>query len=151
MAQRRSCALVSGLALLLSGCGLISPTEQPTLTAVVRPTAQIVVTTFASYVIGDLVMVGECLTVIDEGQIAYTLVWPPDVSAVVEGEAVTITTGLISGNIKTAHMHIGDQVFIGGGEVSILDDQLKSSIPNDCSSPYWVPGGKIGPAPTPAP
>lgn len=104
------------------------------------PTARPIMT---SYIVGELSMVGECLSVVDEHQTAYSLVWPPDVSASVDGDVVTIKTGLVSGNEKVAQLHIGEQVFVGGGQVTVLDEQLKGSIPESCLSPYWVPGDRF--------
>lgn len=148
--SRLVCVMSLSLA-FLSGCKSPATPELRTATVggqPVTPTARPVMT---SYIVGELSMMGECLTVVDEHQAAYSLVWPPDVSASVEGDVVTITTGLVSGNVKVAQLRFGEQVFIGGGQVSVLDNQLKASIPEGCPSPYWVPGDRFEPVATELP
>jgi hypothetical protein len=73
------------------------------------------------------------------------LAWPPDVSAVVAADMVTVTFGLVTGYRREVVLHLGENVHIGGGEAEKLDAQLQQRLPANCSGPYWVVGNSIEP------
>jgi hypothetical protein len=95
---------------------------------------------------GRLVDTDGCLQVIDQlDQSALTLAWPPDISAAVTSDTVTVTFGLVTGHGREVVLHIGENVQIGGGETEKLAEQLQHTLPANCKGPYWVVGNSIEP------
>ena len=141
-AATRCCTIIS--LLFLVGCNLYTtntPTQpaiatiSPTVTITERPTPYVLTTAMAASLQGYLIEENGCLQV-DE----RTLVWPPDFQMSIENDQVRIVSGLVSGKHKEVLITIGSKIKLGGGNIDELDDQLRNSIPTNCTGPYWVVG-----------
>ncbi len=109
-------------------------------------TPGVVITALTAEIRGKLVESDGCLRVINQvDQSARTLAWPPDVSAVVAADTVTVTFGLVTGDRREVMLQLGENVHIGGGEAEKLDAQLQQRLRANCSGPYWVVGNSIEP------
>jgi len=118
--------------LAMTACGArFTPT--PTLTPEpTRLTAQL---------FGKLVAVEGCLRV-NTKYTSYLLAWPPDFTVSSEQDAIQI----IKGNGEKFVLRIGEEVYLGGGEVKsaeFLSEQVRQNLPANCPGPYWVVGSGI--------
>jgi hypothetical protein len=102
------------------------------------PLPQIVATRLTAEVYGKLVVVDDCLRVNTNLGTSYLLVWPPGFDVGVNGETIAIADTITG---EEADWRVGDMVWLGGGEVSNLDEETRQSVPRHCSGPYWVAGG----------
>ncbi len=147
---QRVCKLVVIGSLLGSvACSVFSPpvsmpTVLPTPTA--SPTPYVIMTAMVARLDGELIEVDGCLRVD-----LYALVWPPDHKMTIEDGQVRVVSGLVSGKRREVILKIGEMVTLSGGIVPSLDDQLKLTIPANCSGPYWAVGNKIQPLTTQTP
>jgi hypothetical protein len=73
----------------------------------------------------------------DQGT-SYLLVWPPGFAVRRNGDAVEVVDTVTE---EEGDWRLGDMVWLGGGQVSNLDEQTRSSVPGHCPGPYWVAGG----------
>jgi len=97
--------------------------------------------TWTAEVTGELINLDGCICIRDrESGVYYAIVWTPDVSATIEGDAVRITSGITSGNSSEVVLHFGDMVRLSEGEITHPDDQLLQDIPANFQGPYWVVG-----------
>jgi len=143
--------LLSILLLLLTACN-----AQSKKTATSQPTSEIIATAYASYMIGELVNNEGCIQVRDQNtQIAYTLVWPPDVTGTIEDGQVKVVMGIVRKKVSEIVLDFGDIVFVGGGEGgegSFIDEKLLQQLPSSCEPPYWIVGFEVKKyQPTPMP
>jgi hypothetical protein len=148
--QLRWCSVMVGLFLGVTACG---PTTMPTshpLSPVPQDssaTPEVVSTRLTALLIGELVLVDNCLRIkAPYSTTSHLLVWPPDFEFRVRGDIVEVTDKLY-GDTKT--WHLGDTIEIGGGEILRLDEQLQQRLPVHCRGPYWVFGGWLRPTQTP--
>ncbi len=134
--------LFSGL-LAMVACNS-SSSDIPTTTLTAGP--QVVATAWTAELIGELVEVNHCIRVNDrDSDTSYLLVWPPDMSTIIEMDTVRVVTGAITGNRKEVVLYIGEMVRLSGGETENLDEQLRQALPANCIGPYWVVGFEVGP------
>jgi hypothetical protein len=145
--SKRCVAMIARIGTLLvlllgtTAC-VVSPSPASTPDA----TPEVIITALTAEIRGKLVEIDGCLRVIDQvDQSARTLAWPPDVSAVVAADTVTVTFGLVTGDRREVGLHLGENVHIGGGEAEKLDTQLQQRLPANCNGPYWVVGNSIEP------
>ena len=91
---------------------------------------------------GKLVLDGECLRVNSNNGGSALLLWPPDYSVILHGDALHITEGLVSGTQVEYVLQIGDQVhFAGGAAPYPIDPSFFQVSPTSCPGPYWIYGG----------
>jgi hypothetical protein len=135
--------LATALSLLIAACGT---TIQPTQIRA-PPSPEVISTRLMALLIGQLVMVNQCLRVqASYGPDSFLLVWPADFEASVNGDMVQVTDMLLK---KQATWHLGDTLQVAGGEIPGLDPSLRP-VPANCSGPYWVVGD-VGESSTPTP
>lgn len=93
----------------------------------------------ASELKGKLVLDNGCLRV-DK----YLLIWPHGFSLRTEGEEI-----LIIDSNGQVFARVGDEIYVGGGEVAIPEEEAKEFIeesitgqplPDNCTGPYWIVG-----------
>jgi len=101
-------------------------------------TPQIVATRLTAEVYGRLVVVDDCLRVNTDHGTSYLLVWPSGFAMSMNGDAVEVADAITG---EEAAWRVGDMVWLGGGEVSNLDEQTRQSVPRQCPGPYWAAGG----------
>lgn len=95
--------------------------------------------------IGELINLDGCIRIRDgESGVNYAIVWTPDVSATIEGDAVRVISGMVSGNSSEVVLHFGDLVRLSGGETAHPDEELLENLPANCQGPYWVVGFEVG-------
>lgn len=139
--MRMKFAIISLLLLGTTAC-VVTPISTP----IPSSTPYVIQTAWVAVIYGKLVEADGCLQVIDQlDQSSYTLAWPPDVSASVGGDTVTVTFGLVTGSRREVVLHLGENVQIGGGETERLDEKLQQTLPVNCPGPYWVVGKNIEP------
>ena len=91
---------------------------------------------------GKLVLDGDCLRVDSDNGGSALLLWPPDYSVTIQGDALHITEGIVSGNRVEYVLHIGDQVHLAGGAAPYpIDPSFFQVSPTSCPGPYWIYGG----------
>lgn len=136
------------LALLFSGLlsmvACNSSSNNLTATSTARP--QVVATSWTAELIGELVNIDHCIRVNDiDSDASYLLIWPPDITAIIEIDTIQVVTGAITGNREKVILHIGEMVRLSGGETEKLNEQLMQTLPENCPGPYWVVGLEVGP------
>ena len=90
---------------------------------------------------GTLENEGPCIEVTSpEGHESYTLAWPADFNYEFDGTTL-IVQDIPLGEART--WQVGDDIEIGGGELRVLDESIRDSVPKECSGPYWVFGGWV--------
>ena len=143
--------LIFALSLLVTACGALTP--PPTLTPTPSTTPQVFATRLTDQLTGQLVLVGDCLRVLNRGVPGESLllVFPPGLTA-----SVSRATVLVSDfqDNKEFTWRLGDIVQLAGGNVPVLDPMLQQLLPKDCPGPYWLVGGisaSATPTPTVAP
>jgi hypothetical protein len=99
---------------------------------------QIVATRLTAEVYGKLVVVDDCLRVNTDYGTSYLLVWPPGFVVSMNGDTIEVADTITG---EEAVWRVGDMVWLGGGEVSNLDEQTHQSVPKQCPGPHWVAGG----------
>ena len=126
-----------------------TPTVTPTVTP--TPTQGIIATFMLAVIRGQVVEEDVCLKIVyNDANMKDTLVFPPDASATIEGDQVTIVTGFVTGKREETVFKFGDWAFISGGELSILYEELLNTLPPKCQvPPYWVVGAEVRPAQPP--
>jgi hypothetical protein len=103
-----------------------------------------VATAWLALLFGELVQIDGCVRVKDrDSDTSYLLVWPPDTAMTIEQDMVRIETGIVTGDHKEFVAHFGDQVRLGGGEETNINQELKSTVPAHCTGPYWVMGDEV--------
>ena len=135
--------VLSSLLLLFSLCALLSACAAPpvavTSTGPAPTTAPVAVTQLMAELTGTLQIENGCIRVQgsnDKGSIL--LVWPPDLSATIQGNSVHVVSGLVSGIHEEFVLQAGQSVDLGGGTFSDVNQQLKSTEAGGCPGPYWV-------------
>jgi hypothetical protein len=127
--------------ILLAAC---RPAPTPTVTP--TPTRRVVATFWTALLIGKLEMADGCLHVVSRlSGTNYILVPPPDMSITVEGNRVRFISGIVTGIRAGAMVNLGETVKMGGGETSILGDDLIHSIPPNCTGRYWIVSPEVTP------
>jgi len=120
------------LSLIMTACG-----DRVTSTLTPEPTR------LTADLVGELVVVEGCLRVNAKGSdTSYLLAWPPDFAVSMAEDTVQI----VDGSGKKVALHIGEIVYISGGEVhstEYLDERVQQKLPANCSGPYWVVGSEI--------
>ena len=129
-------AVFTWLIISASACINISPSAH-------NPTMEIFVTAFMADLRGTLIEEDGCVRVKDDRGKEFTLVWPPDLRLIKEGNLIRIESGLVSGLYNERIFHIGDMVELAGGFVGQPDEQLMDTIPANCPGPYWVVGSNL--------
>jgi len=87
---------------------------------------------------GTLENEGPCIEVTSpEGHETHTLAWPADFHYEFDGTTL-IVQDIPLGEART--WKIGEIVEIGGGELMVLDESVRDSVPEECIGPYWVFG-----------
>ena len=133
--------IVFSLLIFLAACREKPPEVTITPTT---PTPEVIITAWTAEVIGELINIDGCIRIRDrESDVNYAIVWPPDVSATIEGDEVRIITGIIRGNTSELVLRFGDIVRVSGGETMQPDEQLLQNLPPNCQGPYWVVGFEI--------
>jgi hypothetical protein len=112
------------------------------------PTPQVVSTRLTALAIGVLTLQDGCLRLdpVDDATDSYLLVWPPDITPTIQGDTVKVIDSLLH---LTYTWRIGDQLQLGGGELSSIPESLRSVQPKICQGPYWIVGGVLSPTPPP--
>ena len=129
------------LLLLLTACGEKAPEKTTPV-----PSPEVIITAYASAVIGEILNVDGCIRIRSkDSNTSYALIWPPDVSATIEGDSVRIITGIVRKKPAEVVLHFGDMAFVGGGETAYPDEQLLKELPPNCQGPYWVVGFEVTP------
>jgi hypothetical protein len=122
-------------------CGIVVPKNN----AQTSP-PNVMVTAYASVAIGKLWNEDGCIRIRSmNGNKSYALVWPPDVSATIEGDSLRVVTGIVRQKPTEVVLHFGEMVIIGGGESDSPDEDLLKELPPHCEGPYWVVGFKVAP------
>ena len=125
----------------LTACGLKSYENNRT-----TPKPEVIMTAYASYMIGEIINVDGCIRIQDEySDKSSAIVWTPDTSASIDGEQVRIVTGIVSEDLSEVVFHFGDIVKIDGGESAFPDEELLKKLPPNCDGPYWIIGYSITP------
>jgi hypothetical protein len=121
-------------------------TPQPTATP--TPSPEVIATFMAAVVTAQVVEEDGCLKLVTPySNRATTLVFPPDASATIAGDKVTIVTGLVTGKREGTVLNFGDWATMGGGERSFLREELLNTLPAKCQQPpHWVVGDEVRPA-----
>jgi hypothetical protein len=134
--------IVFSLLISLAACSENAP-EVPAIAP--RPTAEVIITAWTAEVIGELINLDGCIRIRDGvSEVNYAIVWTPDVSATIEGDAVRVISGIVSGNSSEVVLHFGELVRLSGGETTHPDEQLLENLPANCQGPYWVVGFEVG-------
>lgn len=108
-------------------------------------TPEVIITAMTAEVIGELIHIDGCICIRDrESEVDYAIVWTPDMAATVEGDAVRIISGMVSGNSSEVVLHFGDIVRFSGGETTHPEEELLQDLPASCQGPYWVVGFEVG-------
>lgn len=148
--------MMLGLSLIVIAACIAPPsmTKTPTHTETPRPietaTPHLLPTVLTAELIGKLKIVEGCVRVTGTNDNAGSLlVWPPDFEATIEKDTVRVIGGKVSGIHTEALLHDGEMVFIGGGEISEPNEQLRSTEPPNCPGPYWLAGSAGEPYPAP--
>lgn len=140
--QHRRCQialLISILLIVITACS-----TQSTKTATSQPTPEMIATAYASYMIGELINNEGCIQVRNQNTlVAYTLVWPPDVSGTIEDGQVKVVMGIVRKKVSEIVLDFGDVVFVGGGESAFPDEKLLQQLPSSCQPPYWIVGFEV--------
>ncbi len=86
--------------------------------------------------VGELVLVDDCLRVNDSHGNSFLLVWPQGFSLSTDGESIQVVD-----STGQPVAHIGDEVKVSGGEVPAEHAKyLAPSLAGDCPGPYWLVG-----------
>ena len=127
--------------LLIDSACVISPVPTSTVT----PTSEVVATFMLASFTGQLAKEDGCLKMVyEDANIEETLVFPPDASATIEGDQVTIVTGIVTGNRQETVLKFGDWILVSGGELYSLPEGLVNTLPPKCHEPpYWVIGDNV--------
>ena len=105
---------------------------------------QIIATAMVALLDGQIYAIDGCVWVKNEKyETDYILVWPPDAAVNINGNQITIRTGIVRGKIEETVLQNGDWVLIGGGETSNLSNELSATIPPPCIGSYWVVGFSV--------
>lgn len=135
--------ILLSLLLTVTACNK-TPTVTPT------PSQGIIATFMVSFTIGQVVEEDGCLKIVSKANTKNTLVFPADASTTIAGDQVTIVTGLVTGEREETILKFGDWAYIGGGELSMLGEELLNTLPSKCQvPPYWVVGHRVRPTPPP--
>ncbi len=133
--------VLSAAALVVTACGVASPTTSPPSERTVffpqqndRP-PQLP----SALLRGKLVATQECLRVTSEGGTDYLLVWPADVMLSTERNVIEIRN-----RVGQVVARGGSEIQVGGGEIAApiaerFSRQLRRE-PTTCSGPYWLAG-----------
>lgn len=128
--------------LILTGCMQSTSTSLPANTI----TPHIIYTAMVAKTEGFLKNVDGCIRVSSrEFGDGDALVWPPDYKMTIEDGQIRVVSGIVTGDHQEIVIKYGEWVLLGGGNVSELDEQLQSTIPDNCPGPYWVVGQTIRP------
>src|SRR3990172_3259643 len=140
--------ILLSLILAEAACNTI-PTVTPTVTP--TPTQGIIATFMLAVIRGQVVEEDVCLKIVyNDANMKDTLVFPPDASATIEGDQVTIVTGFVTGKREETVFKFGDWAFISGGELRYISEELLNTLPPKCQvPPYWVVGAEVRPAQPP--
>lgn len=129
-----------GLILSTTACQVGSSEVKPT------PSKPVMVTAMASYTIGELINDNGCIRIYNkENNTDRVVIWPPDISTTIEGDQITIVTGIVSGDTNKVVLNFGDQVMLSGGETTQVDETLLQNLPPGCEGHYWVVGFDVTP------
>lgn len=83
-------------------------------------------------------MIDNCLRVNTDYGASYLLVWPSGFVVGKNENTIEVADTILG---EMAVWCIGDMVWIGGVEISNLDEQTRQSVPKQCPGLYWVAGG----------
>jgi len=93
--------------------------------------------------IGELLLVDDCLRVNAAADASYLILWQPEFSLKAENDSLHILNE--AGQVVAT---VGEEVYLGGGEVrSIdhLDEYVRQQLPPACPGPYWIVGAEVRP------
>ena len=106
---------------------------------------QIIATAMVAQLVGQIYVIDGCVWVKNEkNDTDYVLVWPPDTIVNIDGNRITIRTGIMRGKIEETVLQNGDWVLVDGGETSNLSNELTTTIPPHCTGAYWIVGFSVG-------
>lgn len=88
--------------------------------------------------IGKLVLVDGCLRVDSDDGDSYLVIWPQGFSLRANDKAIEIVDK--NGQLVARE---GDNLKIGGGELSHIAEYVLQPLPDNCPGPYWVVGNEI--------
>ncbi|MFZ6030992.1 MAG: hypothetical protein ACOYYS_25065 [Chloroflexota bacterium] len=93
--------------------------------------------TMGALLVGELVLVDNCLRAQSDDGADYLPIWPQGFSLRGEGQALQIV-----GADNQAIASIGDTLQIGGGEIpaETADSLTVAPVTDRCSGPYWLVG-----------
>ncbi|HPH97729.1 MAG TPA: hypothetical protein PKW33_15810 [Anaerolineaceae bacterium] len=129
--------LILSLFIFLAAC--VEKTQEAAPTLAASPTPKVIYTAYAALTEGVLVNLDGCVRIRSEQTGSDdAIVWPPDVSAAIEGDKIRIITGIVTGKREESVVKFGERVRLGGGETSYPDEQLLQNLPANCPGPYWV-------------
>ena len=85
---------------------------------------------------GQLVSKDGCLRITSIGGTDYLLIWPHGFKLTVDGRNIQVSDD------SGVSLSVGEEIRIGGGEVSLSRVQafVEQPLPSDCPGPYWVAG-----------
>ena len=85
---------------------------------------------------GELTLEGGCLRVTRPSGFGHLLIWPQRFKLSVDGRDIRIIGD------PGVSLSVGEQISIGGGEVSLrfLQTLVEQPVPSDCPGPYWLVG-----------
>ena len=137
-----SLVILFGLLLsMLTACGEKAPEKTTPV-----PSPEVIITAYASAVIINVkTIICQISIHSKDSNTSYALIWPPDVSATIEGDSVRIITGIVRKKPTEVVLHFGDMAFVSGGETAYPDEQLLKKLPPNCQGPYWVVGFEVTP------
>jgi hypothetical protein len=131
-----------------SSCNSLTTSGKPSQTITrMTPTVEVEITHWLAAANGTLISIDGCLKLRSSDYINkdYSIVWTPDFLVTIEGNSIKVTSGIVSGIHKEFLLFIGEKVTLGGGTVNELSNELKNTVPANCTKPYWIVGSIVSP------
>lgn len=90
--------------------------------------------------VGELVLVDNCLRINDSDGNSYLPIWPQGFSLHIEKNIIQVIDD--TGQFVA---QVGDNLKVGGGEMpeEYITEYLAQPLPNGCSGPYWIASNDI--------
>jgi len=132
---------VISLMFLVASCqGL--PAQLFTAKSDITPSPEVIATAWTAEIEGKLVISDGCLR-IKNTSADYALAWPADYLTFIQGEKITIKTGLVYGTPGELILTVGSSIHLSGGETQQLSEDLRRTLAPGCIGPYWVVGNEL--------